>query len=111
MPRANWEIEEHDRAHAESSSERFDRVAFAERALALLRPPPHTIVAVCEGRSRVKVASGRTWGRPGERWAMVSVPPNASRRAIALAVAEIADASTPWALDVLLGSPSPEGGE
>ena len=32
----------------------------------------------------------------------ISVPPNASRRAIALAVANIAARGAPWALDVLL---------
>lgn len=103
MPRADWEIEEHEEAHAETSDESFDRVAFTERALALIRPPPLTTVAVCEGRSRVRVQGGRTWGKPGARWAMISVPPNASRRAIALAIAEIGDGDRPWVMDVLLG--------
>src|SRR5262249_27955006 len=41
MPyRAPWELE--DRTESDVSSESFDRVAFAERALALLRPPPGT---------------------------------------------------------------------
>ena len=51
---------------------------------------------------------GRMWGKAeGERWAMVSVPPTASRRAIALAVAGLAAGpggrtATPYLLDVLL---------
>jgi hypothetical protein len=105
MPRAEWESTgEHDRALAESSSEAFDRVAFAARALELLRPPARTTVAICEGRSRVFVSTGRTWGKPGEHWLMVSVPPTASRRAIALALVGVGDKerAVPWALDVLL---------
>ena len=105
MPqRADWEIEgEQERAAWESSTESFDRVAFAERALELLGPPPRTTVAICSGRSRIRVEAGRTWGKPGERWAMLIVPPDASRRAIALAVAEIADRGAPWAFAVLFG--------
>ena len=87
----------------ESSTERFDRLAFAQRALSLVRPPK-TTVALCQGRSRVKVEAGRAWGRAhGERWAILSVPPTASRRAIAIAVAGLAGKSEPYALDVLLG--------
>jgi hypothetical protein len=99
--RAEWGIEE--RAAWESSAEAFDRVAFAERALALLGPPPHTTVAICSGTAHVRVEAGRTWGKPGERWAMLVVPKDASRRAIALAVAEIAQRGAPWAFDVLFG--------
>jgi hypothetical protein len=103
MPyRAPWEIEE--RAEWESSAESFDRLAFAERALAMLGPPPRTTVAICPGNSRLRVEGGRTWGKPGERWAMLVVPNDASRRAIALAVAEIAQRGAPWALDVLFGA-------
>src|SRR5262249_42062089 len=102
MPYRDWEIEE--RAEWESSAESFDRVAFAERALALLGLPPRTTVAICTGAARVRVEAGRTWGKPGERWAMLVVPPNASRRAIALGVAEIAEQGVPWALDGLFGA-------
>jgi hypothetical protein len=107
MPyRAPWELE--DRLQADVSAEVFDRIAFAERALALLGPPPGTTVAILAGASRMRVEAGRTWGKPGERWAMLAVPPNASRHAIALAVAQIAEAGgpqgRPWAFDVLFGS-------
>jgi hypothetical protein len=48
------------------------------------------------------------WGRGDARWAMLSVPERASKRAIVLAVAELARGSVaPWALDVLLGSDDP----
>ncbi|MDB4933340.1 MAG: hypothetical protein JWP87_312 [Labilithrix sp.] len=105
MPRIELErIEEVDET-AQSSTESFDRIAFAERALALVRPP-RTTVAICPGLRRVRVQAGRQWGgAAGERWAVLSVPMNASRRAIASAVLELGDGTTPrpWALDVLIG--------
>jgi hypothetical protein len=92
-----------ERASYETSDERFDRAAFARRALDLVRPV-NTTVAICEGTERVALESGPTWGRraPGERWAMLLVSPHASRRAIALAVAELAQAPRAYALDVLM---------
>jgi hypothetical protein len=97
----------------ETSDERFDRTAFARRALELVQPP-RTRVAVYEAAQRMRVESGRIWGasRPGEaprRWAMLGIPPKASRRAIALAVAELAQHSSPYVLDVLLGEASGTG--
>ncbi|HEY2512716.1 MAG TPA: hypothetical protein VGI39_17735 [Polyangiaceae bacterium] len=90
----------------ETSEERFDRLAFAERAVALLKPA-NMRVAIAEGRSRVVVEAGRTWGRPGGgHWAMLCVPPMASRRAIAVAVAALAGAGAkalePYVLDALV---------
>ena len=104
MPRIELErLEEVDDA-SQSSTESFDRVAFAERALALVKPPG-TTVAICEGARRVRVQAGRQWGgAAGERWAILSIPANASRRAIASAVLELGVGATrPFALDVLLG--------
>ncbi len=85
----------------ETSDERFDRSAFARQALELVRPE-RTTVAICEGAARMRVESGRHWGTP-RRWAMLAIPPKASRRAIALAVAELAQRSRPYVLDLLLG--------
>jgi hypothetical protein len=95
---------ERELASVETSNERFDRFAFAMQALDLVRPV-NTRVAICEGRSRVRVESGRAWGcAAGERWAILSIPRKASRRAIALAVSELASDPPGYALDVLLGS-------
>jgi hypothetical protein len=95
----------------ETSGERFDRAAFARQALELVNPP-RTTVAICEGAARMRVASGRLWGRPpgdeSERWALLAIPRHASRRAIALAVAELAHMPRPYVLDVLMGSSRPE---
>jgi hypothetical protein len=111
MPRIEVEVERFDRAEdlAESSTEIFDRIAFAERAIALACPP-RTRVAICQGSRRVQVTSGRQWGaKAGSRWAIMSVPPDASRRAIASAVLGLHQdeqvpyrASSAWRLDVLI---------
>jgi hypothetical protein len=91
-----------EREHAvdETSDETFDRVAFARHALDLVRPRART-VAICEGGLRMRVESGRLWGETSAEWAMLAIPPRASRRAIALAVAELACVPPPYALDVL----------
>lgn len=98
-----------ERDEDETSTEPFDRMSFAERALALVRPA-NTRVALIESRSRVVVESGRAWGRAADaRWAMLAVPPNASRRAIAMAVVALAGpARQPYALDVLLAEIAPD---
>jgi hypothetical protein len=90
-------------AAAETSTESFDRLAFAERAVSFVKPPGMR-VAIAGGRSRVVVEVGRWWGRgEGARWAMLIVPPTASRRAIATAVASLAGANpAPWVLDALV---------
>jgi hypothetical protein len=92
---------EQDRAAAELSDERFDRGEFALRALDLVRPRINT-VAICEGAKRMRVERGRRWGYAGEAWAMLAIPRYASKRAIALAVAELSGVPPAWALDVLL---------
>jgi hypothetical protein len=105
MPRIEIErIEEVDERD-QTSCESFDRVAFAERAIALVRPL-HMTVAICEGSRRVRIDSGRQWGRgAGARWAVLSVPHDASRRAIARAVLDLSPfgVARPWALDILVG--------
>ncbi len=104
MPRIELERVEEVDERSQSSTESFDRLAFAERAIALVRPPG-TTVAICAGARRLRVQAGRQWGAAvGERWAVLSVPMNASRHAIANAVLELGDGTPPraWALDVLI---------
>jgi hypothetical protein len=88
---------------ADSSSESFDRVAFAWRAVALVKPPNMRVAIAEGGGARVVVEKGRAWGRAEDaRWAMLCVPPTASRRAIALAVATLsAQPPAPYVLDAL----------
>jgi hypothetical protein len=92
-----------DQLSDEVSDEHFDRGAFARRALDLLRPH-RTSVAICDDAIRMRVESGPQWRRPGETWALLAIPRNASRRAITLAVAELSSAPSVWALDVLVGT-------
>jgi hypothetical protein len=95
-------IEERDPI-TDESREVFDRFEFALSALEIVRPPRMT-VAVCRGRSRLRVEAGRAWGKgEGARWALVSIPPRASREAIALALASLVGPDArPYVLDVLL---------
>jgi len=109
-PRIEIESFDHERDEesSETSREVFDRMAFAQRAVELVKPPA-TRVAICEGVRRVDVVVGRQWGGgPTSRWAIVRIPHNASRRAIASAVLSLWDgcdsngAAQAWALDVLM---------
>jgi hypothetical protein len=81
----------------------FDRIAFAMRALRLVKPPSMT-VAVFEGRKAVRTDKGRNLrAGPGASWGIVSVPPHASRADIAVAVATLAGKSgDPYVLDLIL---------
>lgn len=102
MPRTTLEHVEQAEDPADVSTESFDRVAFAERAVALVKPP-RMRVAICEGARKMRVSSGRQWGRPGVTWAMVMIPPNASRKAIASAVLALHEGEhKPFTLDVLM---------
>ena len=111
-----------DRVADETSDESFDRTAFARRAIDLVKPR-RTTIAICEGATRMRVESGRLWGHArrdeataradatlspeaddgSERWALLAIPAHASRRAIALAVAQLARRPGAYALDVLMG--------
>lgn len=109
MPRIEIERIEQAEDLAESSTESFDRIVFAERAIALVFGVAEspTKIAICEGSRRVKVLAGKQWGAgPGSRWAIVSVPRDASRRAIATAVLGLhrEGTSRAWALDVLMSA-------
>ncbi len=83
----------------------FDRIAFAMRALDVLRPK-RVKVAVYQAVSALQVASGRDYrGREGAGWATVGIPPHASREHIAYALAELAGVtSVPYAVQAILAS-------
>lgn len=83
----------------EESAEAFDRMGFARLALDLLRPP-HETIALCSSH-HLRVESGRQWGKKSA-WAIVMIPPRASRRAIAYALSTLVSDAPPYALDVLL---------
>ncbi len=81
----------------------FDRIAFAMRALRRLRPR-RMKVAVYTATSKLHVESGRDFApRRRRHWAMVGIPPHASREHIAYALVELAGvARVPYAVQVLL---------
>ncbi|MCL2725094.1 MAG: hypothetical protein FWD69_11720 [Polyangiaceae bacterium] len=105
MPRIELERVEQIEDIAQSSNENFDRMAFAERAVALVRPRD-TTVAICPGSRSVKLEAGRQWGHGLQaRWAVLTVTSNASRSAIARAVLGLHQAASPtrpYALDLLV---------
>jgi hypothetical protein len=85
----------------------FDRIAFAMRALGRLRTK-RMKVAVYSAVSALHVERGRDFGRgEGATWAMVGIPPHASREHIAYALVELAGvASVPYAVQMLLADES-----
>jgi hypothetical protein len=103
-----WRIEEKRRVARDG--ERFDRIAFALRTLEILKPRGMT-VAVFAGRFDLQVERGRDWGRgPDATWAMVRIPPDASREHIVLALTELSGLpTTPWLLDTLMSQPLSAG--
>jgi hypothetical protein len=94
------------RTIARPDDDRFDRIAFALRALELLKPR-RMRVAVFEGRFELTIERGRDWSAgPDATWAMVAIPPDATRERIILALLSLTGGSglsaTPWLLDTLL---------
>ncbi len=90
------------RDQREHDAERFDRLAYAARVLRLLSPRGMTVV-LCPGTERLVVREGKGLdpSRP-PRWAMVSIPPDASRAHIAVSLARLAGRhEEPYLLDVL----------
>ena len=81
----------------------FDRIAFTMRALQRLRPKRMT-VAVYSAVSKLRVEQGRDLrGGEGAKWAILGIPPTASREHIAYALVELAGvASIPYAVQALL---------
>jgi hypothetical protein len=92
-----------DARHIARKGPPFDRIGYAMRALRLLRPRGLT-VAVRDGRFALSVERGRDWARSdGSGWAVLSIPPDATREQIVLAIAELAGIPRgAWTMDVLL---------
>jgi hypothetical protein len=93
-----------------SSHQRFDRLAFALRAVELLRPASTTVIVFRS--QRLHVQQGRDLRRGnGARWAMVGIPSDASAESIALALADIEGVTTgPFVFDLALAAAQvPEG--
>ncbi len=87
----------------------FDRIAFAMRALRVLRPE-HMTVAVYSSIHALRVeALLDLRRRDGSTQALVGIPPDASREHIAYALAELAGkATTPYVIELLLADRGPD---
>jgi hypothetical protein len=90
------------------SLERFDRIAFAMRALRVVRPE-HMRVAVYTRTTHLRIERGRDLDHERSSWALVGIPPDASRQSIALALAELAGlGGAPFVVDLLCAAGSAE---
>lgn len=74
------------RRYEARSSERFDRIAYAMSLLRVLKPP--MTVAVYPGSHFIHVERSRP-RTPREPWAILGIPPHATRETIATAIAEL----------------------
>ena len=99
-----YEVVSELRQFDRSSRGRFDRIAFALRAVELLRPAATTVMVYRS--TRLHVQQGRDLRRGNHaRWAMVGVPEDASAESIALALAEIDRVSAgPFVFDLALAA-------
>lgn len=106
-PRDDKRFVEFVRDEREYDREAFDRVAYASRLLKMLRVPRQ--VALCVGTERLRVEQGGLPGQAGRKpWAIVSIPPDASRAHIAVAMAQLAGRERdPYVIDVLLRAHTP----
>lgn len=95
--------------HYARDARSFDRIAFAMRALRLLRPN-HMTVAVYESITTLRIESMLDLRRrDGSTQATVGIPPDASREHIAYALAELAGkAEVPYVVELLLADRGPD---
>lgn len=100
---SHYAIVDEERREYRRTFEHFDRIAFAMRALRVLRPDSMR-VAVYSRIRELRVERGRDLSSgEHESFALLGIPPDASRESIALALAELAGLSgTPFLVDVLV---------
>lgn len=98
----------HQREYEDPSE--FDRIAFAMRTLRRLRSRQVKVV-VYSTLSALKVESGPDHRRGDDaRWAIVGIPPRASRAQIVYALASLLGvAQVPYAVQVLLAADGARG--
>jgi hypothetical protein len=99
-----------ERRYDRRDPDTFDRIAFAMRALSVLRPSGMT-VAVYSSVSSIRVERGRDLGAgdPSATWALVGIPPDASRETIAVTLAELTGfGRRPFVVELLLHAGQPQ---
>jgi hypothetical protein len=94
-----------ERQYEARSSESFNRIAYAMELLQLLNPPLKVVVF---GNSRrVFVERGRGLGAEGP-WALLGVPPHATRESIVRVLAELSGLErAPFLIDLLSAQAPP----
>lgn len=91
-----------------ASEERFSRIAFALRVLDLLQPK-NMQITVYSALRKLDIRQGRDFAAgPEATWALVAIPPKASRYHIAFALAELAGkAQHPYVVDLIAAAKAP----
>lgn len=85
------------------SFEPFDRVSYTMSLLRLLKPP--MTVAVYSGGRHLHIERSRRRSSP-EPWAILGIPPRATRESIAAAVVELSELQdAPFLVDLLCSGP------
>ena len=100
--RANHHIVEGQVRFELADDERFSRIAFAMRVLDLLEPKNMQITLYSALR-HLNIRRGRDWSAgPEASWALIAIPPKASRYHIAFALAELTGkAHHPYVVDLV----------
>ena len=99
--RAEKRLVEFVRDERDYDREAFDRLAYARQLLGVLKVRRR--VALCVGTEKIQVDQGGWAGMTTAPWAILSIPPDASRAHIALTIAQLAGRSRdPFLLDTLL---------
>jgi hypothetical protein len=103
--RPHYELVAEERWFAAPARERFDRMGFARRALALLGPTKLTALFYPTGRA-LRVRQGRDLARGWDaRWAFIGIPPTASREQIVLSLVELVDERMcPWLVELVIAA-------
>jgi hypothetical protein len=103
--RKQYEIVDEQQRYELLDPEPFDRIAFAMRALSILRPRDMTVVVYPRGRGmRIERTLDPSRG-PAGRFALVGIPEHASRELIAFELAALAGAADrTWVVPALLAA-------
>ena len=99
--RSNHHVVESQVRFEAKDEERFSRLEFALRVLDILNPKVH--VTLYSALRHLQIHRGRDFARgPDASWALVAIPPKASRYHIAFALAELAGkADHPYVVDLV----------
>jgi hypothetical protein len=99
--RSNHHVVESQVRFEARDEERFSRLDFALRVLDILNPKVH--VTLYSALRHLQIHRGRDFARgPDASWALVAIPPKASRYHIAFALAELAGkADHPYVVDLV----------